>query len=130
MRNLSLAGYNCSGGASCMACSFIHFCFRIYRFLLTTPLQSSFDTEAPFLDLLSSVLDDFALSRIYDKCDVYDFDALNFHSWMEINSGQLIFKYDFSKIFHYNRSCSQQNYIILEVVTRPFSKKCKMSNKD
>ena len=23
MRNLSLAGYNCSGGASCMACSFI-----------------------------------------------------------------------------------------------------------
>ena len=24
MRNLSLAGYNCSGGASCMACSFIN----------------------------------------------------------------------------------------------------------
>ena len=28
MRNLSLAGYNCSGGASCMACSFIVF-FRL-----------------------------------------------------------------------------------------------------
>ena len=27
MRNLSLAGYNCSGGASCMACSFIFFFF-------------------------------------------------------------------------------------------------------
>ena len=26
MRNLSLAGYNCSGGASCMACSFIYVC--------------------------------------------------------------------------------------------------------
>ena len=26
MRNLSLAGYNCSGGASCMACSFIFLC--------------------------------------------------------------------------------------------------------
>ena len=26
MRNLSLAGYNCSGGASCMACSFIVLC--------------------------------------------------------------------------------------------------------
>ena len=25
MRNLSLAGYNCSGGASCMACSFINY---------------------------------------------------------------------------------------------------------
>ena len=28
MRNLSLAGYNCSGGASCMACSFIMGYFR------------------------------------------------------------------------------------------------------
>ena len=27
MRNLSLAGYNCSGGASCMACSFISIIF-------------------------------------------------------------------------------------------------------
>ena len=27
MRNLSLAGYNCSGGASCMACSFIYWSF-------------------------------------------------------------------------------------------------------
>ena len=46
------------------------------------------------------------------------------------NSGQLIFKYVFSKIFHYNHRCDQQNYISLEVVTRPFSKKHKMSNKD
>ena len=29
MRNLSLAGYNCSGGASCMACSFIWELVRI-----------------------------------------------------------------------------------------------------
>ena len=28
MRNLSLAGYNCSGGASCMACSFICIAFK------------------------------------------------------------------------------------------------------
>ena len=28
MRNLSLAGYNCSGGASCMACSFIICCLQ------------------------------------------------------------------------------------------------------
>ena len=49
----------------------------------------------------------------------------------ELNSGQLIFKYVFfSKIFHYNHRCDQQNYIILEVVTRPLSKKYKMSNKD
>ena len=31
MRNLSLAGYNCSGGASCMACSFIYHFFRIFN---------------------------------------------------------------------------------------------------
>ena len=32
MRNLSLAGYNCSGGASCMACSFILRCFWLDPF--------------------------------------------------------------------------------------------------
>ena len=32
MRNLSLAGYNCSGGASCMACSFILCCFWLDPF--------------------------------------------------------------------------------------------------
>ena len=32
MRNLSLAGYNCSGGASCMACSFIN--LDIFRALI------------------------------------------------------------------------------------------------
>ena len=30
MRNLSLAGYNCSGGASCMACSFIYLLQSFY----------------------------------------------------------------------------------------------------
>ena len=57
------------------------------------------------------------------KCESYTTDLV-------INSGQLIFKYVFSKIFHYNHRCDQQIYIILEVVTRPFNKKYKMSNKD
>ena len=35
IRNLSLAGYNCSGGASCMACSFID--FAITNSLQQTP---------------------------------------------------------------------------------------------
>ena len=34
MRNLSLAGYNCSGGASCMACSFIWFCHEAAHLFL------------------------------------------------------------------------------------------------
>ena len=34
MRNLSLAGYNCSGGASCMACSFISVVFDPILFIL------------------------------------------------------------------------------------------------
>ena len=34
MRNLSLAGYNCSGGASCMACSFISTVFDRILFIL------------------------------------------------------------------------------------------------
>ena len=33
MRNLSLAGYNCSGGASCMACSFIGLVMRRLKWL-------------------------------------------------------------------------------------------------
>ena len=36
MRNLSLAGYNCSGGASCMACSFIVHFFFLWIFLYLT----------------------------------------------------------------------------------------------
>ena len=64
--------------------------------------------------------------RIWDLIVSVPEHCLSFY----LNSGQLIFKYVFSKICHYNRSCNQQNYIILEVVTRPFSKKCKMSNKD
>ena len=32
MRNLSLAGYNCSGGASCMACSFISTLINHFHF--------------------------------------------------------------------------------------------------
>ena len=34
MRNLSLAGYNCSGGASCMACSFICTCWNLNEIYL------------------------------------------------------------------------------------------------
>ena len=47
-----------------------------------------------------------------------------------VNSGQLIFKYVFPKIFHYSHRCDQQNYTSLEVVTRPFSKKYEMANKN
>ena len=36
MRNLSLAGYNCSGGASCMACSFIILCLPLLKTLEQT----------------------------------------------------------------------------------------------
>ena len=35
MRNLSLAGYNCSGGASCMACSFIYVSYYVNIYFRT-----------------------------------------------------------------------------------------------
>ena len=45
-----------------------------------------------------------------------------------LNSGQLFLNtFLLSKIF---QRCDQQNYISLEVATRPLSKKYKMSNKD
>ena len=66
---------------------------------------------------------------ISHKHIAYLYILFNYCLTENLNSGQLIFKYVFSKIFHYNYGCDQQNYISLEVVTRPFSKKYKMSNK-
>ena len=36
------------------------------------------DTEAPFLDLHLSISNEFVSSKIYDKCDDFDFDIVNF----------------------------------------------------
>ena len=36
------------------------------------------DTEAPFLDLHLSVANGFVSSKIYNKCDDFDFDIINF----------------------------------------------------
>ena len=36
------------------------------------------DTEAPFLDLHLSVSNGFVSSKIYDKCDDFDFDKVYF----------------------------------------------------
>ena len=41
-------------------------------------LNNSSDTEASFLDLHLSILDGFVSSKIYDKCDDFDFDVVNF----------------------------------------------------
>ena len=62
---------------------------------------------------------------------ICNISAYNIHVCETIvNYGQLIFNYVFSKTFHYYHRCNQQTYISLEVITRPFSKKYKMSNKD
>ena len=34
------------------------------------------DTEAPFLDLHLSISNGFVSSKIYDKCDDFDFDII------------------------------------------------------
>ena len=36
------------------------------------------DTEAPFLDSHLSISNEFVSSNIYDKCDDFDFDIVNF----------------------------------------------------
>ena len=36
------------------------------------------DTEAPFLDLNLSISNGFVSSKMYDKCDDFDFDIVNF----------------------------------------------------
>lgn len=37
-------------------------------------------TEAPFLDLHLSILDGYVTSEIYNKCDDFDFDIIDFPS--------------------------------------------------
>ena len=36
------------------------------------------NTEAPFLDLHLTISDEFVSSKIYDKCEDFDFDTVNF----------------------------------------------------
>ena len=47
-------------------------------FLTVTEYKSTSDTEAPFLDLHLSISNGFVSSKIYDKCDDFDFDIVNF----------------------------------------------------
>ena len=54
------------------------------RMVLIYPLElqlnkaNTSDTEAPFLDLHLSISNGFVSSKIYDKCDDFDFDIVNF----------------------------------------------------
>ena len=51
---------------------------RIYPSELQLNKANTSDTEAPFLDLHLSISNEFVLSKIYNKRDVFDFDIVNF----------------------------------------------------
>ena len=51
---------------------------QIYPLELQLNKANSSDTEGPFLDLHLSISDDFVSSKIYDKCDDFDFHIVNF----------------------------------------------------
>ena len=53
------------------------------------------DTEAPFLDLDLSVANGFVSSKIYDKRDNFDFDIVNFPSFLVV----LLMVYTFLNLF-------------------------------
>ena len=54
----------------------------LFSQMYTSELQinkaNSSETEVPFLDLHLSVLDGFISCKIYDKCDDFDFEIVNF----------------------------------------------------
>ena len=50
---------------------------QIYPSELQLNKANTSDTEAPFLDLHLSISNGFA-SKVYDKCDYFDFDIVNF----------------------------------------------------
>ena len=51
---------------------------RIYPPELQLNKANTSDTEAPFLDMHLSISNGFVSSNIYDKCDDFDFDIVNF----------------------------------------------------
>ena len=51
---------------------------QIYPSELQRYKANTSDTEAPFLDLHLSISNGFVSSTIYDKCDDFDFDIVNF----------------------------------------------------
>ena len=51
---------------------------QIYPPELQLDKANKTDTEAPFLDLHLSIANGFVSSNIYDNCDDFDFDKVNF----------------------------------------------------
>ena len=51
---------------------------QIYPPELQLNKANTSDTEAPFLDLHLSISNGFVSFKIYDKCDDFDFDIVNF----------------------------------------------------
>ena len=51
---------------------------QIYPPKLQLNKANTSDTEAQFLDLHLSISNGFVYSKIYDKCDDFDFDIVNF----------------------------------------------------
>ena len=51
---------------------------HIYLPELQLNKANTYDTEAPFLDLHQSISNGFVSSKIYDKCDDFHFDIVNF----------------------------------------------------
>ena len=51
---------------------------RIYPPELQLNKANTSDTEAPFLDLHLSISNGFVSSKIYDKCDDFDFEIVYF----------------------------------------------------
>ena len=50
---------------------------QIYSPELQLHKVNTSDTEVPFFDLHHSISNGFASSKIYDKCDGFDFDTVN-----------------------------------------------------
>ena len=51
---------------------------QIYPPELQLNKANTSDTEAPFMDFHLSISYGFVSSKIYDKCDYFDFDIVNF----------------------------------------------------
>ena len=90
MRNLSLAGYNCSGGASCMACSFIT--SLVWRGRGLNPRPPALEADALPLGYRGGLILVWILSPIR---------ILVLHCWLEWHRDVALTNYQNQSQLHY-----------------------------
>ena len=79
---------------------------QIYPSELQLNIANTLDTESPFLNLHLYISNGFVSSKIYDKCDDFDFDKVNFPFFDGDVSRRPSYGVYISQLIRFARVCS------------------------